>query len=248
MDQTEDFKLPRIVFFGRTFAEYEQMFSFSVDELGGKRILDCPSGPDSFVAESFQRGLDVIGCDPVYENQSAAQLYERAKSDITFCLAQARERMDQFPTFTDEIYQQFCQAKYDAMEKFAADYAQRPQAYQVASLPHLPFPDHSFDWALSAHFLLAYSSIETGGILANSPFDLQFHYQAIKELLRVAREQVRLYPIYTNNHPRQRHSYVNPIVEMLSDEGYHVDFIPSTYNQGSPVENFTLVIQQSTES
>jgi hypothetical protein len=34
--------------------------------LVGKRILDCPSGPDAFVAEVHRRGLDVTGCDPFY--------------------------------------------------------------------------------------------------------------------------------------------------------------------------------------
>ncbi|AFY61085.1 methyltransferase family protein [Synechococcus sp. PCC 6312] len=248
LEPSVDFNLPRIVFFGRTFAEYEQMFNFTDAELAGKRILDCPSGPDSFVAESFNRGLDVVGCDPVYQNQSAEQLYERAKTDITFCLAQAQVRMDQFPTFTDEIFAQFSQAKLEAMEKFYHDFKDRPQAYQVGSLPHLPFADNSFDWVLSAHFLLAYSSIESGGILPNSPFDLDFHHQAMTELLRIAREQVRLYPIYTNNHPRQRHAYVNPIVEKLTQTGHRVEFIPSTYNQGSPVENFTLVIYKNSHS
>lgn len=248
LEPSIDFNLPRIVFFGRTFAEYAQMFSFTEAELAGKQILDCPSGPDSFVAESYHRGLDVVGCDPVYADQSAEKLYERAKADISFCLAQARVRMDQFPTFTDEIFAQFSQAKLDAMEKFYQDFKVRPQAYHVGGLPHLPFADASFDWVLSAHFLLAYSSIETGGILPDSPFDLGFHHQAIAELLRVTRSQVRLYPIYTNNHPRQRHAYVNPIVEALTQTGHTVEFIPSIYNQGSPVENFTLVIHKQSNS
>lgn len=240
-----EFNLPKIVFFGRTFAEYQQMFSFTVEELQGKRILDCPSGPDSFVAEGFQQGLEVIGCDPVYVNKSAQDLYDQAKVDITTALAKGKQKLHQFPTLTPETYEIFSQAKLEAMEKFAVDYSARPEAYVAASLPNLPFANLSFDWVLSAHFLFAYSSLESGGILENSPFDLAFHHQAIQELLRVAKEQVRLYPIYTNNHPRQRHAYVNPIVSSLQSQGYGIEFLPSTYNQGSPVENLTLVIRKA---
>ncbi len=241
---SREFQLPKIVFFGRTFAEYQEMFSFTETELQGKRILDCPSGPDSFVAESYQRGLDVTGCDPVYENRSVPEVYAQAQADIAQAIEKGRQKLEQFPTLTPEGFEAFAQAKLEAMEKFVIDYGQRPEAYVAGRLPELPFADCSFDWVFSAHFLLAYSSLETGGILESSPFDFDFHCRAVLELLRVAQAQIRLYPLYTNNHPRRRHAYVNPLIEYLEAKGHRTELLPSTYNQGSPVENFTLVVHK----
>jgi hypothetical protein len=38
-------------FLGRTFEEYVRLFDLDPEALVGRRVLDCPSGPASFVAE-----------------------------------------------------------------------------------------------------------------------------------------------------------------------------------------------------
>lgn len=60
------FRLQHVAFFGRTFAEYLQMFALDLESLRGARVLDVASGPGSFVAEALARGLDATGCDPMY--------------------------------------------------------------------------------------------------------------------------------------------------------------------------------------
>ena len=50
VEQSTKLDLERIIFIGRTFEEYLDMFSLSVEELKGKRILDCPAGACSFTA------------------------------------------------------------------------------------------------------------------------------------------------------------------------------------------------------
>ena len=57
--------LPFVAFFGRTLAEYLEMFAISADELRAGTTLDCPSGPDSFVAEACALGCAVSGIDPI---------------------------------------------------------------------------------------------------------------------------------------------------------------------------------------
>ena len=47
----------------------------------GKRVLDCPSGPDSFVAELNALGGDAVGVDMVYD-KSAEELEARGQVDI----------------------------------------------------------------------------------------------------------------------------------------------------------------------
>ena len=58
-------ELERIVFIGRTFEEYLQMFKLKEADLVGRRILDCPAGACSFTAISSiintSLGLPVSG-------------------------------------------------------------------------------------------------------------------------------------------------------------------------------------------
>lgn len=50
VEQSTKLDLERIVFIGRTFEEYLDMFSLSEEELQGKKILDCPAGACSFTS------------------------------------------------------------------------------------------------------------------------------------------------------------------------------------------------------
>ena len=65
-EQSTKLDLERIIFIGRTFEEYLDMFSLSVEALKGKKILDCPAGACSFTAVSNKLGLDVTACDIAY--------------------------------------------------------------------------------------------------------------------------------------------------------------------------------------
>ena len=83
------FKLRSVAFFGRTLAEYLQMFSLGLEKLRGQTILDVASGPGSFVAEALAMGLDATGCDPMYA-QDAATIAAQGKRDIDACREQIR--------------------------------------------------------------------------------------------------------------------------------------------------------------
>ncbi|NBX33123.1 MAG: SAM-dependent methyltransferase, partial [Planctomycetes bacterium] len=45
-------RLDAMQFFGRLASDYHAMFGVTLQALAGQRILDCPSGPCSFVAEA----------------------------------------------------------------------------------------------------------------------------------------------------------------------------------------------------
>jgi hypothetical protein len=66
VEQSTKLDLERIVFIGRTFEEYLNMFSLSVKDLKGKKILDCPAGACSFTALGNKSGLDITACDIAY--------------------------------------------------------------------------------------------------------------------------------------------------------------------------------------
>uniref|UniRef100_B8HRW1 Methyltransferase type 11 domain-containing protein n=1 Tax=Cyanothece sp. (strain PCC 7425 / ATCC 29141) TaxID=395961 RepID=B8HRW1_CYAP4 len=208
------FVLDKVAFFGRTRKEYEQMFNLDLSEWQGKSILDCPSGPASFIAEATAQGVQAIGCDPLYGTE-AEVLIEQGKKDIE----QFRQRSNQVNQLFDFSAwggeDNFFSEKLMALQRFATDYKTglADQRYISAALPNLPFPDQSFDLVLSANFLFIYSDFQAGGLLPNSALDYPFHRQAVLELFRVCRQEARIYPVKTRNH-KQVHPYLN---ELLAD-------------------------------
>jgi ubiquinone/menaquinone biosynthesis C-methylase UbiE len=68
---------------------------------------------------------------------------------------------------------------------FARDVEVHPERYVPASLPVLPFEDRQFDLVLSSHFLFTYAD----------RLDENFHYQALVEMHRVSRGEVRVFPL-----------------------------------------------------
>ena len=156
-DSEVRFKLPRVAFFGRTLAEYLQMFSLNLEELRGMKILDVASGPGSFVAEARALGLDVTGCDPLYAHD-ADSITAQGKADIDACREQIRKNPRAL------IYRDidtFYREKYSALEQFATDFRRRggDRRYVAGALPSLPFSDKAFDVVLSANFLMIYAPL-----------------------------------------------------------------------------------------
>ena len=66
IERSAKLDLERIIFIGRTYEEYMDMFSLSKGELQGKKILDCPAGACSFTAIGNKSGLNVTACDIAY--------------------------------------------------------------------------------------------------------------------------------------------------------------------------------------
>lgn len=72
-----------------------------------------------------------------------------------------------------------------ACRRFLEDYRRDRTPYVRAALPVLPFPDRSFDVVFVSFFLFMYAD----------RFDADFHARSVKELLRVCRGEVRIYPL-----------------------------------------------------
>jgi 2-polyprenyl-3-methyl-5-hydroxy-6-metoxy-1,4-benzoquinol methylase len=77
--------LDRVVFIERTFSEYMRMFNLEPSQLLGFKILDCPSGASSFVAEAYNeyKIKKVIGCDVLYDWNLYADIDELRRSRAT---------------------------------------------------------------------------------------------------------------------------------------------------------------------
>jgi hypothetical protein len=101
---------------------------------------------------------------------------------------------------------------------FGHDFANSPGSYVAAGLPNLPFVDASFDLVLSSHFLFMYAD----------RLDLTFHVQAMLELARVSRGEVRVFPLVDQvgaRHPE----LLDAIRDALEPHGFVMEVIRVGY-------------------
>lgn len=226
----ERFTLRQVAFFGRTMAEYLEMLALDSDNLRGLSILDVASGPGSFVAESLAAGLDVTGCDPLYDGDPAA-ITLQGKADIDACREQIRRSPGSL-VYGD--IDAFYRAKYAALDRFSVDYRHRRSEgrYLAGALPSLPFSDRSFDLVVTANFLMVYAPLADGGMHDGDEFGLDFHLQSVAELARVTRSELRIPGMHTWTQPPVRHPYCKPLEDRLEQLGFKTELVASDYDDG----------------
>lgn len=234
------FHIPFVAFFGRTLAEYLEMFAISLDELREGTTLDCPSGPDSFVAEACAEGCAAEGCDPMYAYEPH-ELRARARENIdaTFRVLDASPGSMEF-----RDYEAFKRAKYDALDRFLEDYALRRSRYHAASLPRLAFADGAFDRVLAANFLFTYAHTSAGGLYDGREFDLAFHLESLREIARVARREIRIVPMGSFDPPPRPHGYRDAARALLDELGWKTSLVPSAYQSGLKGFNDVLIARR----
>ena len=225
------FTVDAMQFFGREPADYQAMFGIGMRELIGKRVLDCPAGPGSFVAHAAAQGVDVVGVDPLYD-QPLTELLDRGRRDVRHTIDRMRPKQERLADLDLDAYER---SKLRALEAFGADFTRGLALgrYVAASLPCLPFPDRHFHRTLSAHLLFTYSDPAEGGILADSPFTPAWHLQAAGELMRVTREELRLYPTTTRWETPTRHPVAEQVARMFRERGLNARFEASTFARGN---------------
>ncbi len=199
--------LDRIVPWGRSLAEYTRMFHLTVEDYQGT-ILDCGGGPASFNAELTGQGYRVVSCDPVYQF-STEQIRQRIDATYPEIMAGVQANLDAYHWREIASPEQLGQVRLAAMEQFLVDFPIGLAAgrYRPESLPHLPFADQTFDLALCSHLLFTYSD----------HLGWEFHWAAIQEMLRVAR-QVRVFPLVKIS--GEPSPWLPPILDQLKVEGY----------------------------
>lgn len=160
------------------------MFDLAEADLG-RRVLDCPAGASSFTAEVNATGGDATACDPIYADHGPAELATRSRSETDRGNSYVRAHPEQYrwSFFADPDEHQ--RSRHAAGARFAADMERRPQRYVAGSLPALPFAAASFDLVLSSHLLFSYAD----------RLDFAFHREAILELMRITRAELRIFPL-----------------------------------------------------
>ncbi|MCQ4121200.1 methyltransferase domain-containing protein [Rhodococcus tibetensis] len=167
----------------RSMAEYRAMFALGDADLTG-RVLDCPGGGASFTASAHQLGVDAMAVDPVYR-RTAAKIAEHVREEVARGAQWATDHADDYRW---EFYGNpdgHHRMRRESAEKFGADIVANPRRYRAGALPRLPFADGTFDLVLSSHLLFTYAD----------RLDYNFHRAALRELARVAKGEVRVFPL-----------------------------------------------------
>lgn len=208
--------LNRIVFIGRTFDEYISMFNLSREELIGRKILDCPAGACSFTAIANQQGADVTATDIAYYHPFE-QLAEKGSQDIEHAMLNVEKVQNNYLWDYFKSVEELKNHRTQALTDCAKDMKKFPDRYVPAVLPVLPFKDKEFDLTLSAHFLFMYAD----------RLDYDFHLQSLQELMRVTKEEIRIFPIVDLSCNRYEH--LDKLVIYIQSQGYTTDEIKVPY-------------------
>ncbi|MGE7611167.1 SAM-dependent methyltransferase [Paenibacillus sp. NPDC101420] len=215
-------ELERIVFIGRTFEEYLQMFKLKEADLVGRRILDCPAGACSFTAISNQLGSDVTAADIAYY-YSADELEDKGVQDIEHAMSELVKVQSNFVWDYFESIEDLTQTRSRALNDNIRDQRQTPERYVPVILPNLPFNDEDFDLTLSAHFLFMYSD----------RLDYDFHLRTINELMRVTSGELRIFPLVDLSCKRYEH--LNRLIDEMVQQGFAVEEmeVPYEFQKGA---------------
>ncbi|AUC08575.1 SAM-dependent methyltransferase [Yersinia pestis] len=181
---SKELDINRVVFIGRTFDEYMKMFNLSIESLKDKKVLDCPGGACSFTAIASQQGIDSTSADIVYFFEYQA-LKQKGLLDIEHTANEIQKVKQNYIWKFFEDIESLKKTRLQALNDCSDHMQQASEKYVAVELPSLPFADQAFDITLSAHFLFTYAS----------RLSYQFHYDTIKELLRVTSQELRIFPL-----------------------------------------------------
>lgn len=97
--------------------------------------------------------------------------------------------------------------RHAAVARFTADRRAHPERYVPGELPRLPFADNAFDLTLSSHLLFSYAD----------RLDLAFHRDGILKLMRVTRDELRIFPLVAMG--AVSYPYLDQLLAQLADHG-----------------------------
>ena len=166
----------------RSLAEYTDMFGLEPGDLDG-RIVDCPGGAASAVAEICAAGGEALAVDPQYA-LGPEELRARITADVDRAMAQKRSSEVAYDWDVQGGVVGHESIRRAAVEQMLTHLESAPQRYVAGALPALPLADGSADLILCSHLLFTYAD----------RLDFDAHVEAIVEMARVA-PQVRIYPL-----------------------------------------------------
>ena len=173
-----------IIVTARPFDEYVAMFNLTDADLLAGPVLDCPAGASGFAAGARALGADVTAVDPEYVVPHD-ELVLRARRDTQFGNQYVRDTRDTYAWGFFRDVDDHLARRMAALDAFDADRRAHPDRYVTGSLPHLPFADGAFRLVVSSHLLFVYPD----------HFSYDDHLRCVREFLRVATDEVRIFPL-----------------------------------------------------
>jgi hypothetical protein len=193
-------ELKEIIAIGRTFDEYCRMFDLTYTQLKGAAILDACGGVASFTAEANELGLNVKSADSIYAF-SADELKAKSQADLDDMISKMNDIAGNYNWDFYKDIGGLASFRQKARDLFISDYrAGRPGRYIGTKFPDTIFTGQEFDITLMSHFLFLY----------DEHLDYDFHCDVIAELIRITREEVRIYPLF--NLRWKRSAFVDKII------------------------------------
>ncbi|MDQ0229418.1 hypothetical protein J2S19_000669 [Metabacillus malikii] len=186
------------------------MFSLKEEDIAKKKILDCPAGACSFTATGSEKGIDITASDIAY-HFPVEQLNEKGSEDILHIDETMSKVTEAYNWDFHENIAELVKHRKRALYTCTNHMSKFPRQYVAATLPSLPFTEEEFDITLSAHFLFTYSN----------QLDFKFHLDTIKELLRVTKEEVRIFPLVDLEGKKSR--YLNVLREELKNDAIWIE-------------------------
>ncbi len=195
---------------GHSVDEYREMFALSQEDMSS-RILEYGCGPSAVNSQQFHKAHEVVSWDPMFVLDKDT-LSSKAVMVFAQMADEVRQEQDQFDFSQVGGLEQFIAQHQKGMKEFFADYEQgkKEGRYIGAADYHLPYPDFSFDLALSSHYLFADLDEQ----------HVDFHLNVIRELARVAKE-VRIFPLIDRD--GKTSEALGPVLLQLQQEDYGLE-------------------------
>lgn len=197
----------KLVLWGHSVNEYREMFDLSQEDMDS-RILEYGCGPSDVNAQQVHEAYEAVSCDPLFVLDKDT-LFSKSVMIFAEMADEIRKEQAQFDFSECGGLEQLIEQRQQGLKTFFADYEQGKAEgrYYGVSDYHLPYPDFSFDFALSSHYLFADLEDQT----------IDFHLNVIRELARVAKE-VRIFPLIDRE--GKTSEFLGPVLLQLQQEGY----------------------------
>jgi hypothetical protein len=219
----------------RSFKEYKDIFNLNDELLQKGSVLDVAAGASSFTKELNDRGYPAFAIDPLYEN-AVEVLQQRGQREIeesTRKLAQVSQNYSWDYYGSLEHHQE---QRKRSLSLFIEDYERYKDSgrYTPATLPAFPFPDNTFSLILCSHFLFLYEE----------QFSFDFHYSALKELVRICDEsgEIRIYPLV--GFDGEPYKKLDELIEKLEHNGIKVEFVTTEFRFLKKASQIMKLIKQ----
>jgi hypothetical protein len=206
----------------RSFREYAAMFDLDDAALDGL-VLDCCAGASSFVAELAHRGGAGVAVDPVYARGLEAIRRAAATSQVAGTTI-VDDHPDHFVWHWYGSPERRNRMRTAAAQRFLADLTHRPSAYLAGELPRLPLASGSAELVLCSHLLFTWAD----------RLDLGWHRAALADLVRVARREVRVFPLVVQGTGAPV-PFLDHLVDELRAQGHDVAVrdVPYEFQRGA---------------